>query len=551
MPLQKSFNDILKCRESLFKLVFVTLTQIEAATKADASGQDEEILKLQDGCPREEFKPFDEILELFKDSMAGGEAACIKVTEIINANQNKSEHLQAMLTYTAEWQNDVLTGLTDFTDFVGKVTRYRALALVRAKVKFWVHERTENGLSLPIENACDLITFAELQTFAHNLESAVDEDMIKLVKKKVQEHHQVIMALKTSTQQSCKQATANWKEYDKRKTHAAQKEILVRAREQAKADEKRSKLQKHQHALQAAREQTETKSDGAVGIFSLTEKVVDFAKFENEDAFLKERAKQSSGKPYVIVKAKSVENWMEKREIAAAHTVFRLQYPNESKSTGRSYRALAIDPKKDGREALAQLAPAQVMAVPPDERQSTLGKQMEQLGQFALTPVASGVVMERQGLGCLRYQAMGEREVVATPASAIMEWASKIGATKASDEKFIDFLTRCFTTITPTTDITEFGDQFYKTVLPAGSVVFMPTGWIMAERVIGTKNVDGIRMPIIDCDPENIQKFKLLVQGYHATIQGVNALDVFWKKLTDVMQKEVTTEAAVGAGSSG
>ena len=250
------------------------------------------------------------------------------------------------------------------------------------------------------------------------------------------------------------------------------------------------------------------------------------------------------------MKAKSVENWTEKKEIAAAHTVFRLQYPNESKSTGRSYRALAIDPKKDGREALAQLAPAQVMAVPPDERQSTLGKQMKQLGQFALTPVASGVVMERQGLGCLRYQAMGEREVVATPASAIMEWASKIGATKASDEKFIDFLTRCFTTITPTTDITEFGDQFYKTVLPAGSVVFMPTGWIMAERVIGTKNVDGIRMPIIDCDPENIQKFKLLVQGYHATIQGVNALDVFWKKLTDVMQKEVTTEAAVGAGST-
>ena len=99
---------------------------------------------MQDGCPREEFKPFDDILELFKDSMAGGEAACIKVTEIINANQNKSEHLQAMLTYTAEWQNDVLTGLTDFTDFVGKVTRYRALALVRAKVKFWVHERTEN-----------------------------------------------------------------------------------------------------------------------------------------------------------------------------------------------------------------------------------------------------------------------------------------------------------------------------------------------------------------------------------------------------------------------
>ena len=123
-----------------------------------------------------------------------------------------------------------------------------------------------------------------------------------------------------------------------------------------------------------------------MGIFSLTEKVVEFAKFEDEDEFLKEKAKQSSGKPYIIVKAKSPENWIEKRELAASVTVFRLQYPNESKGGGRCYRALAVDPKKDGREALAQLSPAKVMAVPLAEVQSTLGKQLHQLGQFALMP---------------------------------------------------------------------------------------------------------------------------------------------------------------------
>ena len=127
------------------------------------------------------------------------------------------------------------------------------------------------------------------------------------------------------------------------------------------------------------------------------------------------------------------------------------------------------------------------------------------------------------------------------------QWASKVGVQRISDEKFVDFIARSFSSITPTTDMTEFGDQFYKSIVPAGSVVFMPTGWIIAERVIGTKNVDGIRMPIIDCDPENYEKFKLLVQGHNATVEGVNALDASGEKLTDVMQKEVAAAGETAA----
>lgn len=216
-------------------------------------------------------------------------------------------------------------------------------------------------------------------------------------------------------------------------------------------------------------------------------------------------------------------------------SVWKVQFVSsaESKRDGRGQVPLQAQGRGRVRELMLDLAPASCMSakVPPDQLETPAGKTITGVSLFGCATSMVWEGMERNTLPSMRYQVSGTRQLCVAMIGDIIGYAADVGQVQKDGEAFLEFIRRVMVSLASPEDFAQFHSggsrRIYRGLVKAGSFVYLPIGSFVAEKVVGTELVVGLRSSTLDANP------KFLVQ---------------WLKMYDMMAaKEGSQDPSVKA----
>ena len=106
----------------------------------------------------------------------------------------------------------------------------------------------------------------------------------------------------------------------------------------------------------------------------------------------------------------------------------------------------------------------------------------------------------------MRYTFKGEKEIVAIPFFDVFDYfaGALLQTWDKTKEKFVNFVARALRSLT-VTDISQMEANdvvIYRAFVRSGSVVYIPAGFVMCERMVGNAESFGFRFQVMDSEPE-------------------------------------------------
>ena len=161
---------------------------------------------------------------------------------------------------------------------------------------------------------------------------------------------------------------------------------------------------------------------------------------------------------------------------------------------------------------------------------------------FGSNPGVQEWALERQGLPSIKVAVQGQREVVTTNFQAVRDYAAKMELTMPDGKDYFEWQKEVLDSINTEDHLKVFhsvGGIFHKHLLDPGMVLFVPFGFFVKERILGTTTALGYRASALDPTPENIATFEEM-HAQHRIALGPsaeeNVLVKFWTEVISVFK---------------
>ena len=400
----------------------------------------------------------------------------------------------------------------------------------------------------PIEAILELAPCLELDYFCIQVEAATSEDDIKTLEKSFASAVKRMADVADSVKQASKQMLdvvekAKTRE-SKEKEEAAKK--LAKEREALSKKEEKSKKDKSQSTASG-------KSDNLVStcrLFSPSialsachaklQPIHEFKDYNELVAYKSNHRLEDLG-PYIIKEAQAVAEILAERGPKSSMAVFQIQFGNtvQVKDERRGQQPFTHDRRDVLRETILGCAP-----VPKDIPGCLpmVKRAIHSVSQFGMLPTAcSNGIFEYQCTANIRFQVRGQREVF------IMQTADVVAFVDSLDQNdrrllrgnLVDGLMHFFQTMDAGTfaqllDSVGGRSIVRRSILGPGSLSYIPFGYVICERTVGTQPVIGIRVATLD--NANVEAFITQVKalgkyGFDVDKKQMNALLAFWKDI--------------------
>ena len=247
------------------------------------------------------------------------------------------------------------------------------------------------------------------------------------------------------------------------------------------------------------------------------------------------QALASGAVPFVISSLADVAKLVsESPSLRCQVTNFSHQFPGTQlcRTSGRAQCPAKVD------ESTKQLVDLMLEAAPFRKDASVIDsapyadlKSILHVALFGFTPEMSYVGFEERGLGQLRYLVQGSRKVIMASPRTIQE---RLNVTAASVQEIMQ--------IWKYIDLSKLSDCnfMYAGVQRAGSLMYCPPGWLIAEEALNGERVVGFRVAVIPDRTESC------VADFNAFLKLIPAGHAY-EKLAKLAQKCLTQDADADA----
>jgi len=352
----------------------------------------------------------------------------------------------------------------------------------------------QQGCSLPVENLSGVVPAMLMHAPLLHITATTEHElkaMLATMKQDVEAAKELVDRIRSTIQNVSKAV-------DGHRADAVKKE---KAKDTARVVEQKKQLQAEKDALKAVRKLCKDKT--SPGLLSYCGSMVtEIRKFANVKEF-KEAAAQADfdiGAPYLIMDCPTLTSLAESAIAKTALATFRAQLTKSEqvKAKRKAQCPYQVPNSSQVRCALLELSPPSRITLKPDPVLSQWGCQTDML-QAGL---------EYACLGNLRFTAKGSREVACTHADHVLTLANALAESRAkppiafSERATVpDLIERVLMT-----EMTEAGlaaaekceMKAFRATVPAGSVLFTPSGFACVERGLGVEVVQGWRLHIAE-----------------------------------------------------
>ena len=247
------------------------------------------------------------------------------------------------------------------------------------------------------------------------------------------------------------------------------------------------------------------------------------------------QALASGAVPFVISSLADVAKLVsESPSLRCQVTNFSHQFPGTQlcRTSGRAQCPAKVD------ESTKQLVDLMLEAAPFRKDASVIDsapyadlKSILRVALFGFTPEMSYVGFEERGLGQLRYLVQGSRKVIMASPRTIQD---RLNVTAASVQEIMQ--------IWKYIDLSKLSDCnfMYAGVQKAGSLMYCPPGWLIAEEALNGDRVVGFRVAVIPDRTESC------VADFNAFLKLIPAGHAY-EKLAKLAQKCLTQDADADA----
>jgi hypothetical protein len=282
--------------------------------------------------------------------------------------------------------------------------------------------------------------------------------------------------------------------------------------------------------------------------------------FLNLDVF--QKSSHGTHVPYMISAAsKALAEIVDDVNFKKVAAIFKSQFPATASATlsGRAQCPLRFEKVSVIQEGLMAMMPSAVKPV------SQLPRVDGSLATLLSTVVLSGMTeraptfigFEHRCMPTIRLHLRGEREFVCVPVQALMNLRHKIDKKVGKDYSIVQLLTDVCKglQLEELAAFSEAGYSLYRAVAGPNTVVFVPAGFMIVERVIGSLPSIALKLNVLASPPAGFADF---VSEYAATadeqlktgplVQSLQLL-VSLGSEQSVVAGVATVAAAVGAST--
>ena len=141
----------------------------------------------------------------------------------------------------------------------------------------------------------------------------------------------------------------------------------------------------------------------------------------------------------------------------------------------------------------------------------------------------------------MRYQLVGQREIIVIPFDGLYDYCGLAGIDKKEGTSFIDYMNddvlASLNSDAALTKYHESGAKMYHAVVEPDSLLYVPMGSWVVERALGTAHVCGFRTSLLEPSPKAFDCWRRLLEAYKSVQTDGDALTVFWNHLDEFMKE--------------
>ena len=446
-------------------------------------------------------------------------------------------NLPASIVKTCEvvhgWNGLEFSELVDFSSLSRMVDKFRQARNSAALLQQELAARTAKKQPSMIANMEKLLTFVQIDATRYDVNACQNEHEFKALKASAKDAKDLAIKFVAVVDRgivdvkSCiKQGEA---EFLKKQTAAGQpakkKAKLNTPTKQGKATVPHVLVTERKHAT-----------------FAQFASVEDF-----RQAIVDKTIDLDRGAPIHIVTTANIDAIVGDRSIKTLFGVFKAQFagktqedPNDSK---RGMTPVLHEKKTKLRELFLESTPPNRPVAENDR--SSLGAMLQNVHFWGVAPCCpANASVERQCMAAVRYQASGERELVIVHASDVLDFTESLGLNifEGLDEKsdvpsiLADLVPKILHTNERIDEFLAIASKpvIYHAVVKPSSLIILPYGCIIVERILGDGVAAGIRVPFLDACLKSKKNFKDLREmqaAYSKDNAKPDLLSKFWDQL--------------------
>ena len=152
--------------------------------------------------------------------------------------------------------------------------------------------------------------------------------------------------------------------------------------------------------------------------------------------------------------------------------------------------------------------------------ENVASRMVQAVSMFGCAPGCAERSIERQGLGHIRYQTGGQRELLVCSLSLLSDMAGKLGMAYQGDGffKYLKGIMDQSLTKEALELVQEVGGQIFHHLMKPGHLMYLPVASCVWERTVGDQYVVGFRNGHMSGSPASVSVFANMVDQHKAAL---------------------------------